>query len=490
VSRVKISLDHERIRRLIWLVLAISVLLGSSLQSVTGCLNYFILMQDSTSVSAPPVILEGGIVGTNTIYMNSTSAKVSVEAPLFDYVDNNDPNVDSSADKGMHSNFTAQQAGPDSIYDNLTETLSSAGSFGKTTIGGLTTQINNPHTIVCKFTAPEAGNITSITIWLDGGSLPSGPRVVLYSDSAGSPSSLLRNATFTPAGGWNTVPITAYSMTAGEVLWLGTTASGDSTIYAWDTGTTNQFAQREAYLSDPFGTATFSAKDMSVYANYTTVATYLLDLEVQWTNADYTQPNAELCIKTGALSGSENIQVKVWNNTGSSWHWIMNLTASQWNNVSITSYLTSNTFTVQFLGGTETGDTTQDSWNIDATLLHVWTVDATYDYVLRLNNTETDSWQIRLKKHSDSNINRLQNCTIYFHNSSDEASGQIKIENGNYTVNGDEGPWYDLHDSETIYVAMTAETNSTGISYVYAHLEIRIPELTTYAQYIIAFEIT
>ena len=100
---------------------------------------------------------------------------------------------------------------------------------------------------------------------------------------------------------------------------------------------------------------------------------YELDLEVQWTSTDYTQKNEELCIKTGTFSGSENIQVKVWNNTGSSWHWVMNLTASQWNNVSITSYLTSNTFTVQFLGGTETGDTTQDGWNIDATLLHVWT---------------------------------------------------------------------------------------------------------------------
>ncbi|MDH5780862.1 MAG: DUF2341 domain-containing protein, partial [Candidatus Bathyarchaeota archaeon] len=100
---------------------------------------------------------------------------------------------------------------------------------------------------------------------------------------------------------------------------------------------------------------------------------YELDLEVQWTSADYAQKNEELCIKTGTFSGSENIQVKVWNNTGSSWHWVMNLTASQWNNVSITPYLTSSTFTVQFLGGTETGDTTQDSWNIDATLLHVWT---------------------------------------------------------------------------------------------------------------------
>jgi len=446
------------------------------------------LVESYGIVSSPPVILQSGTADISTIYANDTCAKASVEPPLFDYVDNNDPDVDSSADKGMHSNFPAQKTGPDSIYDTLTEALSSAGSFGKTTIGGSTTQVDNPHTIVCKFTAPEAGNITSITIWLDGVSLPSGPRVVLYSDSAGSPSSLLRNATFTRAGGWNTVPITAYSMTVGEVLWLGITASGDSMIYAWDTGVTNQFAQRAVYLPDPFGTPTFGAREMSVYANYTTVATYLLDLEVQWTSASYTQTNEELCIKTGTFSGLENIQAKVWNNTGSAWHWVMNLTASQWNNVSITSYLTSSTFTVQFSGGAETGDTTQDSWNIDATLLHVWTDEATYDYVLRVNNTETDSWQIRLKKYSDSNINRLQNCTIYFHNSADGTSRQIYIQNGAYI--NQTGPWYDLGDSETIYIAMTVQANSTGTSYVRTYLEILIPNTSTYAQYIITFEIT
>jgi hypothetical protein len=216
--------------------------------------------------------------------------------------------------------------------------------------------------------------------------------------------------------------------------------------------------------------------------------TYELDLEVQWTSTDYNRANEELCIKTGPFSGSENIQVKVWNSTGSSWHWVMNLTPNQWNNVSITSYLTSSTFTVQFLGGTETGDTSEDSWNIDATLLHVWTDGATYDYVLRVNNTVTDTWQIRLKKYDDSNINRLQNCTIYFNNSTDGASSQIIIENGLFT--SQTGPWYDLGNSETIYIAMTVQATSTGTSNIYTYLEIRVPDSTIYAQCIITFEIT
>jgi|GEM_PF-1928994 len=215
---------------------------------------------------------------------------------------------------------------------------------------------------------------------------------------------------------------------------------------------------------------------------------YELDLEIQWVSADYTRPNEELCIKTGTFTGSENIQVRVWNSTGSSWDWIMNLTANQWNNVSITSYLTSSTFTVQFLGGTETDDTSQDSWNIDATLLHVWTSGESFDYVLKVNNTVTDSWQIRLKKYDDSNIDRLQNFTIYFYNSTDGTSSQISIQDGSYI--NQTGPWYDLGGSETIYIAMTVQANSTGTSYISTYLEVRKPGTTIYAQYVITFEIT
>ena len=215
---------------------------------------------------------------------------------------------------------------------------------------------------------------------------------------------------------------------------------------------------------------------------------YELDLEVQWTGADYTRTNEELCIRTGTFSGSEKIQVKVWNNTGSSWHWVMNLTASQWNNVSVTSYLTSSTLALRFLGGAEIVDTNQDSWSVDAVLLHVWTDNATYDYVLRVNNTATDSWQIRLKKYSDSNMNRLRNCTIYFRNSTNANSIQIVVENGSFT--NETGPWRDLGSLETIYIVITVEAYSTGTSYVYTYLEVRTPNTTTYAQHKITFEIT
>lgn len=86
MSRVKANLIHKSIRRLTWLVLAIFVLLGYSMQNVAGSAYYSTLIQTYATISSPPVHLEEGIAGSCTIYTNNTSAKVNVTAPLFDYV--------------------------------------------------------------------------------------------------------------------------------------------------------------------------------------------------------------------------------------------------------------------------------------------------------------------------------------------------------------------------------------------------------------------
>ena len=85
-------------------------------------------MEASIPVTATTVILQNGTAGTSTIYTD-TNATVSVSGYGYDFVDNNDTNVDSSANKGTHSNFTAQQYGPDSILDTLTEENTGGGSL-------------------------------------------------------------------------------------------------------------------------------------------------------------------------------------------------------------------------------------------------------------------------------------------------------------------------------------------------------------------------
>ncbi|MEJ5327266.1 MAG: hypothetical protein WHU54_03320 [Candidatus Bathyarchaeia archaeon] len=97
------------------------------------------------------------------------------------------------------------------------------------------------------------------------------------------------------------------------------------------------------------------------------VTNYALELEEQWTNVDITNPRQDLCIKTGAL-GAEPLKVEVY--SGASWITVINsLQPNTWNNVSVTPYITSSTFTIRFKGSNDASDIIQDSWEIDAVLL-------------------------------------------------------------------------------------------------------------------------
>jgi len=121
---------------------------------------------------------------------------------------------------------------------------------------------------------------------------------------------------------------------------------------------------------------------------------YELDLEEQWTNANYTRANEELCIYMGTFNaGGETLSVQWWNSTGSFWLTIIaSLSASQWNNVSVTAYLTSATFTIRFIDGTKTSDSSQGTWQKDACLLHTWTLG--YNLNLRVMDLDlTDNIQ-------------------------------------------------------------------------------------------------
>jgi hypothetical protein len=85
---------------------------------------------------------------------------------------------------------------------------------------------------------------------------------------------------------------------------------------------------------------------------------YELDLEVQWTNIDYSETNEELCIYVYSIS-VENLRVDVWNG---SWQNVFASLSSGWNNFTVSAYLFSSSFTVRFKGSVETADASQDSW--------------------------------------------------------------------------------------------------------------------------------
>jgi len=164
--------------------------------------------------------------------------------------------------------------------------------------------------------------------------------------------------------------------------------------------------------------------------------------------------------------GAEDIRVDVWN--GSSWTNLFTDLSTGWNNVTVSSYLTSSTFTIRFKGSNETGDTTQDSWNIDATLLNVWTdTYDTYDYVLSVTSQKAYDQNITLTLYNYNNINRLSNCTLWFHDGTQ--SVQIKIING--VVTQSSGPIYALPAGSSRYIAAYVQQSSPGTSTLSIRLE-------------------
>ena len=110
-----------------------------------------------------------------------------------------------------------------------------------------------------------------------------------------------------------------------------------------------------------------------------------------------------------------------------------------------------------------------------------------FNCALNVSNLVSKSWKIRLKAYSDSGIDPLTNCTIYFHHNGANSS-QIKIVNGEYVQKN--GTWYDLAGNDTVFIAVHTDSTGAGTSYVYTYLEILVPDTSTYAQYIITFEIT
>jgi hypothetical protein len=100
----------------------------------------------------------------------------------------------------------------------------------------------------------------------------------------------------------------------------------------------------------------------------------------------YNLQNEELCLNA-VSAGSEDLRVDVWN--GSAWQSIFTNISNGWNNVSISSYLMSSTFTIRFNDANQTDDTIRDNWDIDIVLLHVWSHEYTAEVEFAgLSNTE------------------------------------------------------------------------------------------------------
>jgi|GEM_PF-1404211 len=97
------------------------------------------------------------------------------------------------------------------------------------------------------------------------------------------------------------------------------------------------------------------------------LSNYQIDLEYQWTNAQYLNQGKTICMYlTSHTGGTENLDVNYWN--GMTWANLGTISSNGWNNMTATG-LISPIYTIQLIGSTEAADTTQDTWTIDCLFL-------------------------------------------------------------------------------------------------------------------------
>jgi len=293
---------------------------------------------------------------------------------LEDYVDDDTSDVDNSTDRGAHSDFSAQQNGPDSTNDTLTEAIT-AGINGTLwlyvnaddeTRTDWTRVGTNPYLDTIDYPTNFV-NVTGNNLnvgdfnFTDSGKFTetiNSVEVQLYAKQSGTNNNL--EVFVWDGSSWTSL---GSQITPISLSWMNWTATTEL-----DTWTKINGAR--IYIVSKTAAGTYEVDCARLRVDWIDPTNYELDLEVQWTSVDYDESNEFLCIYGGSM-GTENITVDVWYN--SSWQNVFTDLSSGWNNASVVSYLNSSTFTIRFKGGNETSDTTQDTWNIDATLLHVWT---------------------------------------------------------------------------------------------------------------------
>jgi uncharacterized protein (UPF0333 family) len=338
------------------------------------------------------------------------------------YVDNNTSDVDSNTDKGAHSNFSAQQYGPDSTFDMLSEEKTQGGNPNAQdafTEGSETFIEDHTPDLGTSWSVPSQGAET----WLVSSKESNTANEKSGSVNAVRENTDLRNDEMNvilkvkltaiddptkwggPAGRIPSGTFDGNNMYCARLIGNPDNLGADVELIKVIDGVKSSLgiydaniaidnwviikleirtSAKKVYIN---GVERISSTDNSLTGNTyagirarTDVAimddflsetdNYELDLEVQWTNVDYSEANEELCIYGGTM-GSENIRVDVWD--GSSWQNVFSDLSSGWNNATVSSYLTSSTFTIRFKGSVETNDSSQDSWDIDASLLYVWT---------------------------------------------------------------------------------------------------------------------
>jgi len=329
--------------------------------------SYFMKIEDQRGiiVLASSFTSYKAILESNTTYIDS------------DFIDNNDSDVDSSIDKGTQSNFAFQQSVPDLVFDTLTEEDNSGGSSNITLVNGESfegTWLPSGWTASSYLWNKESDQVKDGDYSADFDGDGYGRSGSLYTpvlDCSDADAIYLDFWFYDDDCDPGEFMVEYYGEDGwGYTVQLGTFVE-DEWVHYQDEITDSRYLISDFQIRiriNDLESYEHAYVDLFTVKKAIDSTGYELDLEEQFTNINYTNPNQDLCIKAGSL-GSEPLMVDVW--TGTSWSNVATLTGlvNGWKNVSVSSYLTSETLTIRFRGSMESSDLVQDSWEIDAVLL-------------------------------------------------------------------------------------------------------------------------
>jgi hypothetical protein len=373
-----------------------SYTLGSQTTLINGTLS------NITSIDQSYMTLQSGISRLQDTYPISNEAT----------------DVDSSPNTGQQSNFTAQKYGPDGIFDELSEvgmdgfnvqdwvegssaitgsqsdfsaqqvsdstfdTLSEAQvnaevTFGNTKEGNSYVSIATNRLVGQAFTSgPTATKIDSVSFYGQHSAANKQVKVVIVEKST---LRIIENGISNPVIvsktlQWHKVTFSAeprIEPNTDYILMVITSHSSFYLYYTSATGGSEYIDESNSYSKPSSPTdAKTGTHQYSIYATTSQTNSYQLDIQEQWENAVYTCANEQLCVRTGEIS-SEELILQAWD--GSTWQTISSsLKPNTWNNFSVTTYLSSATFSIRFTDGSKSSDSTKDTWQIESTLLHTW----------------------------------------------------------------------------------------------------------------------
>jgi hypothetical protein len=161
------------------------------------------------------------------------------------------------------------------------QAASTSSTFGKTTIGANSDVAVANRKRVNRYVLSGNATVTKLSVYLQPTSV-SGTQAlegVIYTDSSGSPSSLIATSnqlTFasTNAAGWYDLTFaTPPQLTAGT-YWIGFMSGSTSDVagFRWDSVSADRALSTNTFTSgpsNPFGSFTTDSEQMSLYATYT-----------------------------------------------------------------------------------------------------------------------------------------------------------------------------------------------------------------------------